>query len=115
LPGEMFAAVHLLDICLVLSLCIVIIVTHYSGFVFETTWLWLYVLYGLKFLFPSPPHLHHNHMSLTDFVVSPPSCGWSVTNFWGCDAHEARLRCLDEVDGAIWIWNTRRGLKPKFY
>jgi hypothetical protein len=29
----------------------------------------------------------------------PPGCGWSVTDFWGWDAHEARLRCPDEVDG----------------
>jgi hypothetical protein len=26
-----------------------------------------------------------------DFVVSPPGCGWSVTDFWGLDAHEAPL------------------------
>jgi hypothetical protein len=42
-------------------------------------------------------------MSLTDFVVSPPGCGWSVTGFLGWDAHEAQLRCPDEVDGDIWI------------
>jgi hypothetical protein len=42
-------------------------------------------------------------------------CGQSVTDFWGWDAHEARLRCPDEVDGDIWIWSTRRGLIPKFY
>jgi hypothetical protein len=49
-----------------------------------------------------------------DFVVSPPGCGRSVTDFWGWDAHEALLRCPDEVDGDIWIWSTRKGLKPKF-
>jgi hypothetical protein len=38
-------------------------------------------------------------MSLMDFVVSPPGCCRSVTNFWGWDAHEAQLRCPDEVDG----------------
>jgi hypothetical protein len=54
-------------------------------------------------------------MSLMDFVVSPPSCGRSVTDFWGWDAHEAQLRCPDEVDGGIWIWSTRKGLKPNFY
>jgi hypothetical protein len=54
-------------------------------------------------------------MSLMDFVVSPRCCGWSVTDFWGWDAHEAQLRCPDEVDGNIWIWSTRRGLKPKLY
>jgi hypothetical protein len=43
-------------------------------------------------------------MSLVDFVVSPTGCGRSVTDFWGWDAHEAQLRCPDEVDGDIWIW-----------
>jgi hypothetical protein len=38
-------------------------------------------------------------MSVMDFVVSPPGCGRSVTDFWGWDAYKARLRCLDEVDG----------------
>jgi hypothetical protein len=37
-----------------------------------------------------------------DFVVSPPGCGRSVTDFWGWDAREAQLRCPDEVDGDIW-------------
>jgi hypothetical protein len=39
--------------------------------------------------------------SLMDFVVSPPGCGRSVTDFGGWDAHEAQLRCPDEVDGDI--------------
>jgi hypothetical protein len=52
-----------------------------------------------------------HHMPLMDFVVSPPGCGRSVTDFKGWDAHEAQLRCPDDV----WIWGTRRGLKPKFY
>jgi hypothetical protein len=55
-----------------------------------------------------------HHMSLMDFVVSPPSCGRSVTDL-GWDAHEAQLSCSDEVDGDTWIWSTRRGFKPKFY
>jgi hypothetical protein len=54
-------------------------------------------------------------MSLMDFVVSPPGCDRSVTDFWGWDAHEAQLRCPNEVDGDMWILSTRRGLKPKFY
>jgi hypothetical protein len=45
----------------------------------------------LRFLF-----LQCHHMSLIDFVVSPPSCGRSVTNLWGWDAHETRLRCPGE-------------------
>jgi hypothetical protein len=56
-----------------------------------------------------------HHMSLMDFVVSPPVCGRSETDFWGWDAHEAQLRCSDEVDADIWIWSTKRDLKPKFY
>jgi hypothetical protein len=32
-------------------------------------------------------------MSLMDFVVPPPGCGRSVTDFWGWDVHEAQLRC----------------------
>jgi hypothetical protein len=51
-----------------------------------------------------------HHMSLMDFVVSPPGCGRSVINFWGWDANEALLRCPDEVDGDTWIWSARRGL-----
>jgi hypothetical protein len=51
-----------------------------------------------------------HHMSLMDFVVSPPGCGRSVTDFWGRDTHEAQLRCPDQVDGDIWIWSTRRVL-----
>ena len=29
----------------------------------------------------------------------PPGCGDSVANFWGWDAHEARLHCPDDVSG----------------
>jgi len=42
---------------------------------------------------------------LVDFIVLPPGHGSSVTDFWGWDAHEAQLRCPDDV----------RALKPKFY
>jgi hypothetical protein len=54
--------------------------------------------------------IQYHHMSLMDFVVSPPSCGRSVTDFWGWNAHEAQLRCPDEEDGDIWIWSTGRAL-----
>ena len=33
--------------------------------------------------------------------VSPPGCGDSVADVWGWDAHEARLRCPDDVSGDI--------------
>jgi hypothetical protein len=42
-----------------------------------------------------------HHMSLMDFAVSPPGCGRSVTDFLGWEAHDAQLRCRDEVDGDI--------------
>jgi hypothetical protein len=65
------------------------------------------VLCDLRSWYP-PAQCHH--MSLMDLVVSPPGCGRIVTDFWDWDAHEAQLRCPDEVDGDIWIWSTRRGL-----
>jgi hypothetical protein len=51
------------------------------------------------FFFSFFPQCHH--MSLMDFVVSLPGFGGSVTDFLGWDAHEAQLRCPDEVDGDI--------------
>jgi hypothetical protein len=44
-----------------------------------------------------------------DFVVSPPGCGWNVTDFLGWDAHEAQLHCLDEVDGDIYGYEVTGG------
>jgi hypothetical protein len=38
-------------------------------------------------------------MFFTNFVVCPPGCGESVTNFWDWDAREAQLRCPDGVSG----------------
>ena len=55
------------------------------------------------------------HMYFTDFVVFPPEYGRSVTDFWGWDAHEARLRCPDVVSGDIGGCSIKRALKPKFY
>ena len=54
-------------------------------------------------------------MSFTDFVVFPPGHGRSVTDFWGWDGHEARLRFPDDVSGDIGGRSPRRALKPKFY
>jgi predicted Fe-S protein YdhL (DUF1289 family) len=44
-------------------------------------------------------------MCLMDFVVFPPGCGRSVTDFCSWYAYEAQLlvRCPDEVDGDIRI------------
>ena len=61
------------------------------------------------FFFQCPPHV------LVDFVVFPPGHGRSLTDFWGWDAHEARLRCPDDVSGDIGGCSARRALKPKFY
>ena len=44
------------------------------------------------FFFPMPPHV-----LFVDFVVLPPGHGRSVTDFKGWDAHEAQLRCPDDV------------------
>jgi hypothetical protein len=59
--------------------------------------------------YPMPPHV------LKDFVVFPPGHGSSVTDFCGWEAHEAQLRCPDDVSGDIGGWSARRALKPKFY
>ena len=56
-----------------------------------------------------PPHI------LVDFLVLPPGHGWSVTYFRDWDAHEAQLRCPDDVSGDIGGCSVRRALKPKFY
>ena len=40
-----------------------------------------------------PPHI------LMNFRGFPPGCGDSVADFWGWDAHEARLCCPDDVSG----------------
>ena len=40
-----------------------------------------------------------HHMFVRTFVDFPPGCGDSVADFWGWDAHEARLRCPDDVSG----------------
>ena len=37
-------------------------------------------------------------MKFRDF---PPCCGDTVADFWGWDAHEARLRCPDDVSGGM--------------
>jgi len=34
-----------------------------------------------------------------DFVVLPPGHGSSVTDFQGWDAHEAQIRCADDMTG----------------
>jgi len=45
----------------------------------------------------------------------PPSWAWQECNFWCLEAHEAQLRCPDDVSGDIRGCSARRALKPKFY
>jgi len=52
---------------------------------------------------------------LVDFVVFPLRHGRSVTDFWGWNAHEAWLRCPNDVIGDIGRCSARRALKPKSY
>jgi hypothetical protein len=80
----------------------------YTVFIISVTL--TYFNWYYKNWFPLPFLRQCHHMSLMDFVVSPPGWGRSVTDFWGWDAHETQLRCPDEMDGDIWIWSTRRGL-----
>ena len=40
---------------------------------------------------------------LKNFVVFPPGCGYNVADFWGWDAHEARLPCPNEVSGDMYM------------
>jgi len=54
-------------------------------------------MYNFKTYFFS----HCHHMFLWTLVVLPPSCGDSVADFWGWDAHEAQLRCPDDVSGGM--------------
>jgi hypothetical protein len=59
------------------------------------------------------PQCHH--MSLIDFMVSPPGCGRSVTDLWGWDAHEARLRMVIygyEVPGEALNLSSTKLLRP---
>ena len=38
-----------------------------------------------------------------NFRGFPPGCGDSVFDFWGWDAHEARLPCPDDVSGDMQV------------
>ena len=49
-----------------------------------------------NFFFFSPPVPPHVLMNFRGF---PPGCGDIVADFWGWDAHEARLRCADDMSG----------------
>ena len=53
--------------------------------------------------------------ALVQFEVLPPGHGSSVTDFCGWDAHEAQLRCPDDVSGDTGGCSARRALTPKLY
>jgi len=88
-------------------LCIAFFYLLFGYYILACWWL----LSRPKYFFfgPMPPHV------LVDFVVLPPGHGGSVTYFWGWDAHEAQLRCPNDVSGDIGRCSARRVLKPKFY
>ena len=60
------------------------------------TWSLRLLIY-LFIFFPMPPPV------LMNFVVFPPGCGYSVADFWGRGAHEARLRCPSDVSGDLYM------------
>jgi len=66
-------------------------------------------LVKMFFFGPMTPHV------LVDFVVLPPGHDRGVTDFWDWDAHEAQLRCPDDVSGDRGRCIARRALKPKLY
>jgi len=51
-----------------------------------------------------PPHV------LMDFVVLPPGHGRSATDFCVWDAHEAHLRCPDDMSGDTGGCSARRAV-----
>jgi hypothetical protein len=58
---------------------------------------------------PKPPNVPYGLRGLPSQLW--PKCNWLLRlgRPWGA------VTCPDEMDGDIWIWSTRRGLKPKFY
>ena len=48
------------------------------------------------YIYIFPPHTTTRSYELSCF---PPGCGDSVADFWVWDAHEARLRCPNDVSG----------------
>jgi len=52
-----------------------------------------YSNFSMFFPPPMPPHV------LMNFRGFPSGCGDSVADFWGWDAHEARLLCPDDMSG----------------
>ena len=58
----------------------------------------IYIYIYIHFFCPMPPHV------LVEFVGLPPGHDSSVTDFWGWDADEVQLRCLDDNDDDIYIY-----------
>jgi hypothetical protein len=101
-----------------LAHCNEITILGYPSALSEIQFPWhefIIILLSRQFLLQSDgntgvPKTYCSYMKRRIIQNTPPSCGRSVTDFWGWDAHEARLRCPDEVDGDTWIWSTRSGL-----
>jgi len=74
-----------------------------------------YLFYLLLLIFPKYFFLS-NATTCPCGLRGPPSWAWQGCNrllIW--DAHEAQLRCSDDVSGDIGGCSTRRALKPKLY
>jgi hypothetical protein len=55
------------------------------------------------------PHVH------IDFVVPPPSNGWSITDFWGWGAHRAQLHRPDYVSDDMYVTGRALNLNSTGY
>jgi hypothetical protein len=58
---------------------------------------------------PPPPRATTCHI---DFVVPPPGCGRSITDFWGWGAHRAQFHCPDDVSDICERGVPGRALNP---
>jgi len=77
---------------------------HLVGFIIrQCRCVFLCVCVYIYFFYPMPPYV------LVDFVVLPSGHGRSVTDFCGWDAHEAQLRCPDDVSGDVGGCSAREG------
>ena len=54
-------------------------------------------MYTIFFFTPMPPPVR------TNFLVFPPGCDDSIADFWSWGAHEARLRCPNDVIGDMYM------------
>ena len=75
---------------------VTVLTAVYCGMTRELSSFWVVVITLIIFnIFFLPPIA--TICPFMDFVVLPPGHGRSVTDFWGWDAHEAQLRCPNDV------------------